>query len=262
MPSPSLLVATTLSRRATLAAEMQSKNDDARRRYNATMSSDVHRGSMLVQRVCDYDAMANMIMSRDTEYRRKFVAGILQHIERHYEYALANEDDQTFRRQFDRFREVIRSDSATASMLQMFLVHTAVLLEPQVERWLFPPPPDPDAGGAAAVDQADVDRQAFDLYQQRYLLPMYGDLLESHTMSVPRMVRELNAAYMALLPPDPVAAALRDNSRQIDFADDEARRRLAERWGDERRLFKGRKRREMDGGDDGGDDGGKKRAQH
>jgi len=249
-----MLVASTLSRRATLAAEMQSKNDDARRRYNATMSSDVHRGSMLVQRVCDYDAMAHMIMSRDTEYRRQFVAGILQHIERQYAYALANEDDQTFRRQFDRFREVIRSDSATASMLQMFLVHTAVLLEPQVERWLFPPPPDPDASDDAAVDQADVDRQAFDLYRQRYLLPMYGNLLEAHTMSVPRMVRELNAAYTALLPPDPVAAALRDNSRRIDFADDDARRRLAERWGDARRLFKGRKRR--DAGDDEEGDGG------
>lgn len=209
------------------------------------MASDVHRGSMLVERVCDYDAMAHMIMSRDTEYRRQFVAGIHQHIERQYAFALNNEDDQTFRRQFDRFFEVIRSDSATASILQMFLVHVAILLEPQVERWLYPPPPDPDARGEAAVDEADVDRVAFNVYRQQYLLPMYGDLLKSHTMSVPRMVRELNAAYIALLPPNPLEAALQDNSRRIDFADAEARQVLAERWGPQRRLFKRRKRREV-----------------
>jgi len=212
---------------------------EARARYDQNMLTMSHRGTVLYQRVCDYDAIANMIMSRNKDYRLQFVNGIKTTLERQYAFALNNDDDQTFRRQFDRFFQNIRSESAVASMLQMFLVHTAILLEPEVQQWLFPPTPDPDATGTEAIDMADVDRTAFHLYLQQYLLPYFGDLLNSGTMSVLRMVRELNAAYTAHLPPDPLTEVLRDNSRHVRFSDTDALEQVGARWGNDSRLFKG-----------------------
>lgn len=243
-----LIVANTLvsrvgAKRPRSQAEVQRENsiDTQRARvlYNRAMPAMTHRGSRLYQRVCDYDAVAHMIMSRDTAYRLQFVNGIKEKLERQYAFALQNDEDQTFRRQFDRFFKIIRSESAIASMLQMFLVHVAILLEPEVERWLMPATPDPDAVGDEAIDMADVDRAAFQIYVQQYLLPYFGDLLNSGTMSVLRMVRELNAAYTALMPPDPLDAAVRDNARRIHFSDTEAQEAVRQRWGERTRMFKG-----------------------
>ena len=220
------------------ARESSADTQNARTVYNQSMPDVSHRGTVLYQRVCDHDAIAHMIMSRDPEYRLMFINGIRKTLEKQYAFALNNEDDQTFRHQFDRFFRIIRSESSIASTLQMFLVHVAILLEPEVERWLVPPTPDPDATGEAAVDMADVNRDAFQMYVENYLAKAFGDLLNSGTMSVLRMVRELNAAYTAHLPPDPLADALRDNARRIAFTDAEAVECLRRRWGPSVRFFK------------------------
>jgi len=213
----------------------------ARQHYNAITNETAHYGSILINRICSYDAMAHMIMSRNTDYRLQFVAGLKSYLQQEFDFALNNPEDATFRRQFDRFFDNIRSDSYVAPLLQMFLIHMAILLETEVRNWLCPPCPDPDAVNAEdRIDQSDVDRRAFDIYEQQYLLSYYSDLLSSSIMSVPRLVRELNAVYTALLPPDPLAYVLRDNSRRILFEDEEAVSAVEAKWGPGGRLFKKR----------------------
>jgi len=223
-------------------ASARADTEQARQHYNAMIGELSHRGSMLVNRVCSYDAMAHMIMSRNTNYRMQFVAGIKVYLQNEFDFALNNPEDTTFRNQFERFFDNISSDSTVAPVLQMFLIHMAILLEPDVREWLCPPVPDPDATEPTErIDQSDVDRRAFNLYEEKYLVKYYNDLRESAVMSVPRLVRELNAVYIAMLPPDPLAQVLRDNSRRVLFEDAEAIDAVEAKWGPGGRLFKKRK---------------------
>ena len=195
--------------------------------WDADVTQNCHVGAMLAQRICDYDAYANMMMNRKSDERRRFIAAIKTFVAKKYRRSLENPECPVFREQFERFFDIVRGDSQICNILQMYICHIAVLFESRIREGLCPPPPDPN--DPTARDSARIDRFAFSCFEQKFLLNMFFDLRDGTTLSVPSFVRELNAAYMALLPSDPLDAALADRTRTIEFSDDEARNAIRAR---------------------------------
>ena len=192
--------------------------------WDQRVAERAHYGSVLVQRAFDYDAYVRITQSRDSLFRRRFVTAIKTFLQQKYKHALENPECPLFRQQFERFFTIVRGDSQICNILQTYICHLGVLFEANIKAWLCPPPPDPDDPNA--VDTAYVDRTAFALFEQQHLLPMFYDLRDGSTITVPSFVRELNAAYSALMPPDPLEAALANPMRAVQFSDDEAIARM------------------------------------
>lgn len=204
-----------------------------RQRLDSRTKENVHYGTILVERICAYDAMARMIVSRNTQYRRTFVKQVRDIVRRRYALEFDNEDDTFARTVFEEFFEYAMQHTPEANQLQMFAVHWAALVEIDVRRWLCPAAPSPDAVGDEAVDRSRVDRVAFALYERR-LSEMYDDMSAGRTWTVATFLSELNTLYMSWLPADPLDAVLHQlrthprSARRVRFDDDEARRAVEE----------------------------------
>ena len=204
-------------------------------RYDATAREHAHAGDMLVRRMAVYDQYASFIMQRDTTARRAMVQRVRAFLERKYRQAFENAEDTEFRDTMARLFALAEARSRMGNVLQMYIIHVAVLLEPEISRAFCPPPPDPD--DVDAVDAAHVDRLAFTVFEQRYLLPAFLDFRDGTTIGVISFVHELNAAYTSLLPSNPIDAVVRArNRRRIAFRDDAANNAVAEALADRARL--------------------------
>ena len=173
----------------------------------------------MIAHICDYDRYAAMILSRDTRQRRQFVNDVKTFLEQKYAQAYNNPADDEFRTRMTRLFELANDTSRIANVMQMFIIHCAVMLEPEIARALCPPEPPQD--DRDAVDHAHVDRIAFCYFEQQYLLPLFGDMLNGRNMDVFKFVDDLGAAYTSLLPPNPVEAAEApiNRRRRIVFRD-------------------------------------------
>ena len=195
--------------------------------YDASVAERAHSGQLLVQRMMDYDLYASVIMNRDTRARRALMRRIQAFLARKYRIAFENAEDDEFRTSIARLFELASRRTRMGNDLQMYIIHVAVLLEPEIARFFCPAPPDPD--DEEAHDEARVDRLAFTIFQQRYLLPAFVDLLDGATLGPKTFVYKMNGAYTALLPSSPVDALVRAtrHRRRVDFRDAEARERVS-----------------------------------
>ena len=216
-----LVIANRAREHAAIDAQARAFQSAAQARYDTTAHEGAHMGQALLRRIMAFDQYASFIISRDTSARRAMVRRVRAFLEDKYRRAFENAEDTEFRDSMTRLFELAEQRSPMANVLQMYIIHVAVLLEPEISRALCPAPPDPD--DADAVDGARVNRLAFTLFEQRYLLPAFLDLSDGSTLNVISFVINLNAAYTSILPSNPIDAVVRTrNRRRIDFPDERA----------------------------------------
>lgn len=198
------------------------------RRYDSMAKQMSDRGMAHLSRVCDFDLYAAMILSRDTLQRRAFVANIQKFHRQKYKFFYENEADDEFRQRMDRLFALADGTTPLANLFQMYIIHVAVLIDPEIGRSLCPPPPDQD--DPHAVDKSLVNRYTFRLWEERYLLPLFGDMIAGTHEDVFTFVWNLDAAYIALLPPSPVDAVIASRHRRnVVFRDPTAAAIVKER---------------------------------
>ena len=189
-------------------------------RYDARTRDMATIGDVLLARTCRYDLYASLIASRDTNERRNMVRRIQAFVNDKFRRALSNEEDREFADDMARLFALALQRSRLANLFQMYVIHVAVLLEPTISRAFCPPEPDPD--DHEAVDTARVDRLAFTLFEQRYLLPAFVDLSDGVTHSAISFTEHLNDVYFQVLVANPIDGVVRTRNRRRIVFDDEA----------------------------------------
>lgn len=165
-----------------------------------------------------HDALYRLIINRNTQERRDFVAGIRTYLNNKYRHARENARDPFFRDQMDMLFDHASGTDTVANMLQVYIIHMAIFMEKRIAAYFCPPAPDP---ASDEPDMAIVDRIAFTMYQQTILLEYAQDLFNGTSLTVPTFCRDINAMYAMLLPSDPIleerASSGRKNTRKCNL---------------------------------------------
>lgn len=209
--------------------EVLREREDAK--YAGALVPLSHAGDTLLERVCEYDLYARMILSPDSRKRRAFVSRVRSFLERKYRYDYENPESPEFRNDMTRMFDIAESTTSFAPIAQMYIIHVAVTLESSISDALCPREPDPD--DVDALDTSSVDRVAFTVFEERFLLRAFLDVRDAATDVAHRMyvadpanhvigfVDGLDADYIALLPANVVDASTshRAGKRRVVFAD-------------------------------------------
>jgi len=212
-------------------------------------------GHALVLRDMAHDFVKHLFQTHNTAIRRS----VLEYIRRLLaaRYATVLETELEFARSLDEAFALAAADTPAAHTLQVYIILGTIAQERAFVTALCPPPP----ASPHERDCSRVYRRGFTIWLNKYVAPLFNDLLAASTVNYLGYVVQLTSYYDALLPTDVIlnAEMFAGNARRVRMYDSQgqAELRLVERANKRgRAAFVDDDDEDESGGDDENDDDG------